>query len=166
MKNIIIAIVLLFSIVACKEAKKEVQEDLNVVDIQYISFGEKITSENFISKEEMYKKFSKLKKGDTIAVKFASNINEVCKAKGCWMKLDLGDEKESMVKFTDYGFFMPLNSDHKEVIVEGRAFVSQISVDELRHFAKDAGKSKEEIDKIIEPEFSYAFEADGVLMVE
>ena len=166
MKNIIITIVLLFSIVACKEAKKEVQEDLSIVDISYISFGEKITSENSISKEEMYKKFNKLKKGDTIAVKFASNINEVCKAKGCWMRLDLGDEKESMVRFTDYGFFMPLNSDYKDVIVEGRAYVSEISVDELRHFAKDAGKSKEEIEKITEPEFSYAFEADGVLMVE
>ncbi|MCK4562523.1 MAG: DUF4920 domain-containing protein [Flavobacteriaceae bacterium] len=166
MKNIIIAIVLLFSIVACKEAKKEVQEDLSIVDISYISFGEKITSENSISKEEMYKKFNKLKKGDTIAVKFASNINEVCKAKGCWMRLDLGDEKESMVRFTDYGFFMPLNSDYKDVIVEGRAYVSEISIDELRHFAKDAGKSKEEIEKITEPEFSYAFEADGVLMVE
>jgi len=165
MKNIIIAISLLLLVIACKEAKEETQK-AQIADVSYISFGEKITSDNSISKEEMYKKFSKLKKGDTIDVKFASSINEVCKEKGCWMKLDLGDKKESMVKFTDYGFFMPLNSDHKEVIVEGRAFVSEISVDELRHFAKDAGKSKEEIEKITAPEFSYAFEADGVLMVE
>ncbi len=164
MKKIIIAIILLFSVVACKEVNKEEQKE--IANIQYISFGKKITSESSISKEEMFKKFDKLKKGDTIDVKFASNINEVCKTKGCWMKLDLGDEKESMVRFTDYGFFMPLNSDNKDVIVEGRAYVSEISVQELQHFAKDAGKSEEEIEKIIEPEFTYAFEADGVLMLE
>jgi len=82
------------------------------------------------------------------------------------MKLDLGNEKESMVRFTDYGFFMPLNSDKKDVIVEGRAFISEISVEELQHFAKDAGKSEEEIAKITESETTYGFEADGVLMVE
>jgi len=165
MKNIIITIGLVLLVVACKEVKEETPKT-QTVDVSYISFGEKITDENSIPKEAMYQKFKALKKGDTIDVKFASNINEVCKAKGCWMKLDLGDNKDSMVKFKDYDFFMPLNSDHKDVIVEGRAFVSEISVDELRHYAKDAGKSKEEIEKIIEPEFSYAFEADGVLMVE
>ena len=71
-----------------------------------------------------------------------------------------------MVRFTDYGFFMPLNSDNKDVIVEGRAFVSEISAEELQHYAKDAGKSEEEIAKITEAEFTYAFEADGVLMSE
>ena len=89
MKKLIIAIVLLFSVVACKEINKEEQKE--IADIQYVSFGKKITSESPISKEEMFKKFDKLKKGDTIDVKFASSINEVCKTKGCWMKLDLGD---------------------------------------------------------------------------
>ncbi|MCK5638258.1 MAG: DUF4920 domain-containing protein [Flavobacteriaceae bacterium] len=164
MKKLIIAIVLLVSVVACKEINKEEQKE--IADLQYVSFGKKITSESPISKEEMFKKFDKLKKGDTIDVKFASSINEVCKTKGCWMKLDLGNENESMVRFTDYGFFMPLNSDNKDVIVEGRAFVSEISVEELQHYAKDAGKSEEEIAKITEAEFTYAFEADGVLMSE
>ena len=165
MRNIIIALVLLISITACKENKNE-KEDLQKEDIAYLSFGKKISSENSVSKEVMAEKFDKLKKGDTIAIKFASNINEVCKAKGCWMKLDLGNEKESMVRFTDYGFFMPLNSDQKDVIVEGRAFISEISVEELQHFAKDAGKSQEEIAKITESETTFGFEADGVLMVE
>jgi hypothetical protein len=80
------------------------------------------------------------------------------------MKLDLGNEKESMVKFKDYGFFMPLDSDHREVIVQGRAYVTKIPVEEQQHYAKDAGKSEEEIAKITEPKFTYAFEADGVLM--
>ncbi len=91
-------------------------------------------------------------------------VMSVCQNKGCWMKLDLGNNKESMVRFKDYGFFVPLNADHKEVIVNGKAFVTEISIDELRHYAKDAGNSEEEIAAITEPEFTYAFEADGVLM--
>ncbi len=165
MKKVIIAVVLLISIIACKEKKNTIQEPKKEA-IAYLSFGEKITDENVISKEAMADKFDNLKKGDTISVKFTSSINEVCKTKGCWMKLDLGNEKESMVRFTDYGFFMPLNADNKEVVVDGRAFVTEISVKELQHYAKDAGKTEEEIASITEPKFTYAFEADGVLMKE
>ena len=119
MKKIFITIACLFFLMACKEQKNETQESQKE-SIAYLSFGEKISDENVISKEVMAEKFNSLQEGDTIDVKFASSINEVCKSKGCWMKLDLGEEKESMVKFTDYGFFMPLDSDNKEVIVDGR----------------------------------------------
>jgi len=149
--------------IACKEEKNE-SENKEQNKIEYASFGEKITNENVISKEEMALKFESLKSGDTIAVKFASNINEVCKAKGCWMKLDLGNRKESMVRFKDYGFFVPLDADKKDIIVNGRAYVTETSIEELQHFAKDAGKTEEEIAKITEPKFTYAFEADGVLL--
>ena len=159
MKKILITITCLVFLVACKEQKDKTQES-----IAYLSFGVKITDENVISKESMAEKFNTLKEGDTIDVKFASSINEVCKSKGCWMKLDLGDQKESMVRFTDYGFFMPLDSDNKEVIVDGRAYVTKMSVKEQQHYAEDAGQSKEEIAKIKDPKYTYAFEADGVLM--
>lgn len=152
---------------ACKTEKKDAAPAVNGIKeqkIAYASFGDEITDSNAISAEEMRIKFKNLKKGDTLNIKFTSTINEVCKKKGCWMKLDLGEEQESMVRFKDYGFFMPLNADNKEVVVNGKAFVTEISVDELKHYAKDAGKSEEEIAKIIEPKYTYAFEADGVLM--
>jgi len=101
----IIAIICLFSVFACKEGKNNSQNPIKE-EVSYLSFGEKITDKSTISKEDMFKKFKTLKKGDTINVKFVSKINEVCKTKGCWMKLDLGDKKESMVKFKDYGFFI------------------------------------------------------------
>ena len=154
MKKINVLVVCLLLVVACKK------------HVEYASFGEKITDENVISRELAAKEFSNLKEGDTINLKFASNINEVCKAKGCWMKLDLGDNKESMVKFKDYGFFVPLDADTKEVIVNGKAFVTKVPVDELRHYAKDSGKNEEEVAAITEPKFTYAFEADGVLLKE
>ena len=102
--------------------------------------------------------------GDTINVKFASNIKEVCSKKGCWMKLPLDENTETFVRFKDYGFFMPLDSKGREVVLNGRAFVKETSVKELQHYAEDAGKSKEEIAKITEPKREFSFEADGVLM--
>ena len=61
---------------------------------------------------------------------------------------------------------MPLDSKDREVIVEGKAYVTETSVNELRHYAEDAGKSKEEIAKITESKREFAFEAHGVLMKE
>ena len=105
-----------------------------------------------------------LKAGDTLTVKFASKINEVCSKKGCWMKLDLADGTETMVRFKDYGFFMPLDANGREVVVNGKAYVTETSIEDLRHYAEDAGKTKEEIAKITQSKVEFAFEADGVLM--
>jgi hypothetical protein len=135
-------------------------------EAKYTSFGKKITKEGAITKEQLTAKYDKLKKGDTIVVKFNSKIKDVCSKKGCWMNLELAKGKEAFVKFKDYAFFMPLNSAGSDVIVSGKAYVSIESVDELRHYAKDAGKSKEEIQKITKPETSYSFMADGVLIKE
>lgn len=163
MKKIIVTIACGILLMACKENKSAESKKENMT---YLSYGEKITDENVISKELAAQTFSSLKEGDTINLKFTSSINEVCKSKGCWMKLDLGKEKESMVRFKDYGFFVPLDADNKEVIVNGKAYVTKISVDQLKHYAKDGGKTESEIAKIKEAEFTYAFEANGVLLKE
>jgi hypothetical protein len=128
----------------------------------YALFGEKFTPAKVLNEKQMLKKYKTLKKGDSIAVKFVTNIKAVCKKKGCWMKLDLGNGQEAFVKFKDYGFFVPLNADNNQAVVNGYAFVDVVSVDELKHYAKDAGKSKEEINKITKPEITYSFTATGV----
>ncbi len=153
--------------VSCK-AEKSDKKDKEIVDqkMAYASFGDKISEDKALTSEKMLQQFQTLKAGDTIDVKFASKINKVCSKKGCWMRLNLSNGKETMVRFKDYGFFMPLDSQDKEVIVAGKAFIKETSVDELRHYAEDAGKSKEEIAKITEPQIEFAFEANGVLMKE
>lgn len=130
----------------------------------YASFGDKITADKALTKEQMLKKYNSLKAGDTINVKFTTHINEVCKKKGCWMSLALPGGKESFVKFKDYAFFVPLNADGQEAVVSGKAFVSETTVEQLRHYAKDGGKSEAEIAKITKPEIEYKFLADGVLI--
>ena len=68
-----------------------------------------------------------------------------------------------MVKFRDYGFFVPFDIPGSEVVLEGTAQIETISVDDLKHYAEDDGKSAEEIAKITEPETQIVFVADGVL---
>ncbi len=130
----------------------------------FTSFGKKITENNVLSADAMQNKFKNMNVGDTLNLKFTTTVNSVCKKKGCWMKLDLGDEKETMVRFKDYGFFMPLNCEDEEVIVNGKAYVTITPIEELQHYAKDAGKSDAEINAITEAKYTYAFLADGVLL--
>ena len=154
-------------VVASEKPSTEVKSDTKKEEkVNYASFGDKIPSEKALTKEEMLKKYKNLKTGDTVAVKFKSTIKEVCKKKGCWMSMELPGEKESFVRFKDYGFFVPLNADNSEAIVSGRAYIDVVSVAELQHYAKDGGKSQEEIAKITEPKVTYAFQADGVLIKE
>lgn len=79
------------------------------------------------------------------------------------MKLDLKEGREVMVRFKDYGFFVPEDIIGKEVILQGNAFVDQISVEDQQHFAMDAGKNEIEIAAITQPKNTYTFLASGVL---
>lgn len=101
---------------------------------------------------------------DTIATQLVGTITDVCQAKGCWMKVDLSNNKEVFVKFKDYGFFVPLNASGSKVVMNGIAFVEEVSVKEQQHYAIDKGASKEEISKITAPKKTFRFEADGVLI--
>ena len=102
--------------------------------------------------------------GNRIPSKIKAKVNSVCQAKGCWMRLDLEDGNEVMVKFKDYGFFMPKDITGQEVVINGNAYVTEVSVNEQRHYAEDAGETTEEIALIIEPKRTFSFEADGVLL--
>tara|TARA_B110000003_G_scaffold259500_1_gene279563 strand:- start:8012 stop:8518 length:507 start_codon:yes stop_codon:yes gene_type:complete len=166
MKNIIIIIVLCFTIFSCNTKKNEKKPILTKVLVNnYESFGNLITDVNSLTYDEVMSTYNTIKIGDTINLKFSSNISEVCTKKGCWMNLsdnDLGEKV--MVRFKDYGFFMPLNVAGKEVIVQGKAFVDEVSVSDLKHYAEDAGKSVKQIAEITKPKLKFSFEANGVLM--
>lgn len=151
--------------VAPDKEKSDIKiEPVKEVKVDYASFGDKILADKALTKEEMLKKYKSLKPGDTLAVKFRSKINDVCQKKGCWMSLELPGGKESFVKFKDYAFFVPLNAADQEAIVSGKAFISETSVAQRKHYAKDGGASEEEIAKITEPKVEYKFMADGVLI--
>jgi len=153
-------------LVACNSTQKE-KESFLIEDIaanEYVGFGNEISSKKVYSKDAITEKYKNLTEGDTIEMTFLSTVNDVCKAKGCWMKVALGTEKETMVKFKNYSFFVPKNIENDTVIVQGKAYVAETSVEELRHLAADAGKSEDEIAAITTPKKTYSFMANGVLV--
>lgn len=134
------------------------------VNSQDKSFGEKLSSNELTSINEINNLFTNLNDGESNNTKFKATVVDVCKMKGCWMNLDLKNDKQVMVRFKNYGFFVPKDIEGKDVIVEGKAFIDILSIDELKHYAFDAGKSKEEIDKIQKEKRIYSFEATGVVI--
>ncbi len=171
MKYLAIIFTLSLLLVGCKDAKTDAEtttettEETQEIAMNYQSFGEKISDSDVATPDVMLAKYQKMQPGDTTNIKFKATVKKVCQKKGCWMKLDIG-EAESFVRFKDYGFFMPKDIAGQEVIVQGKAFVEESSVDDLKHYAEDDGKTQEEIDAITEPALTFSFLSDGVLLVE
>ena len=166
MNKIFLIALLALTIGACKDSGNQLENQQNKeaeVTQDYVSFGAEISADEVLDASAMMALYADLKEGDTLAAKFQAPVNSVCKMKGCWMRLAVGDQ-EAFVKFKDYGFFVPKYLSEVEVIVSGKAYVSKTSVEDLKHFAQDAGKTQEEIDAITEPELSFDFMANGVLV--
>ncbi len=124
-------------------------------------FGEKVTAKDAMQPAEFLKIMDQKGEANT---KLEARINGVCQMKGCWMTLDMGNGREVMVRFRDYGFFVPKDAAGKTAIVAGKASIDTLSVETLRHYAQDAGKSKKEIDTITQPEQRVSFIANGVMI--
>lgn len=92
------------------------------------------------------------------------NVSKVCQKSGCWMIIQ-DDETIARVTFKDYGFFMPKDIPGKTVKMEGVLSHKTMSEKDARHFAKDEGKSQQEIDAIKGEQMEYAYLADSVTMV-
>ena len=163
MKNNLILFILLISLSSCKKADRPAQPPVTIGALTYASYGAPIDAQSLMSMQELASAYTVMSPSDSVNAKFKGAIKEVCSKKGCWMTLDMGAGTDLMVRFKDYGFFMPLDAKGT-VIVSGKAFVSETSVEELKHYAEDAGASEAAIEAIVSPENSYSFEVVGVLL--
>jgi len=165
MKSFNILLVIVMIVFSCKGQSVEYKRKVNEKDgVVFTSFGNQIDSSNVQNTQQMLRKYNDMIVTDTIQSKFTSIVKDVCQAKGCWMKLELPDGEEAMVRFKDYGFFMPMDIVGKEVIVNGLAFVEEMSIADQKHYAADRGSSPEVVEKITRTKRTYSFEADGVLL--
>jgi Domain of unknown function (DUF4920) len=157
LKNYFIFIFALILAFACNNNKQMI-----VADQQ---FGAPITAEKAMTYDQL---LNKMEKSDSLDAKVTGKVSAVCQKKGCWMTLVSDDPaKPAMrVTFKDYAFFMPKDIAGRTVVVDGFALAETTSVADLRHYAEDAGKSKEEIEKINAPLREYVFEAKGVILVK
>lgn len=127
-------------------------------------YGEKISAENAMPIADAVTKLST--GAEQVEGKVKAKIVEVCEKKGCWVKLDLGNGETATVKMKDYGFFLPLAAKGKTVVIDGEVKMKTTSVAELRHYAEDAKKSKEEIEAIKEPKKEVRVMAKGIVVVD
>ena len=70
------------------------------------------------------------------------------------------------VRFKDYGFFVPKDLSGAKIVMNGKAFSEMTPVEELKHYAEDAGKTAEEIELITDPEYQLKFYASGVKIMK
>ena len=101
---------------------------------------------------------------DSAQVKLVGKASAVCQAKGCWMTLPTANGQQMRVRFRDYAFFVPKDLSGHEVVVSGWAHRSTVSKVELQHYAKDAGKTDQQVAAITQDEQQVTFLADGVLV--
>ncbi len=127
-------------------------------------YGEKVPPDGAVAINDAV---AKLNAGqESVDGKIKAKIVDVCPKKGCWLKLELEDGKTAMVKMKDYGFFLPVSAKGKTVVIDGETKIKTTSVSELKHYAEDAKKSKEEIDAITQPMKEVRVLAKGIVVVE
>ena len=151
MKKLLLILIFLISFSSFSQNQNNIEiyygEEFSVLDIK----DYKSNKQKFIADTENL-------------VKIEGQILSSCPMKGCWMKIK-SDEDTILVRFKDYGFFVPKEGiAGDKTIINGKLSVDTLSIALLRHYAEDAGKSLEEINRITEPEVSMTFLADGVLI--
>lgn len=92
-----------------------------------------------------------------------AEVIDVCKAKGCWVKVKAGDHV-ARVKFHDYSFFLPKDCEGKTAWIEGAVERRTVSVEEQQHYAGESGT--EDPAKITVPATVVGFVATGVRLTE
>lgn len=126
------------------------------------TFGKEVKANNAMTVGQLLKQVRE--KDGPIAVKVSGKVSDVCKMEGCWLKLESPDGN-IMVKMKDHAFLVPTAINGKQVVIEGTAEQKITSVEMLKHYAEDAGKTQEEIAKITEPKKEVIINADGVLVL-
>ncbi len=126
-----------------------------------MTFGEKIEANDAIKVSDLP---ATLEKNEKAVVKVEGKVVEVCKAEGCWLRMET-PSGTMLVKLKDHAFLVPLSLNGQTIVAQGTASVKTTSVEMLRHYAEDAGKSKEEIAKITEPKKEIVMQATGILVL-
>jgi hypothetical protein len=124
-------------------------------------FGKKITADGAITMAELD---AQLKDKEKVEAKVTGKVSAICKAMGCWMKMEREGGEAMMVKMKDHKFYLPKDCEGKTAIIEGVASVKKRTVEELKHYAEDENKSQAEIDAIKEPTEEVVFIAAGVIL--
>lgn len=156
MKRIIFFAFIVLTLSANAQDKEKVQAAKGVV------YGQVSDEKSPVAVDELNNKLVE----NAFTGQIKGKVAEVCKAEGCWIRLQKADGTTMMVRAKDHAFLMPENIVGKTVLIEGDATVKETSEELRKHYAEDAGKSKEEIAKIKGSEKSVEFAAKGVKVLD
>lgn len=111
---------------------------------------------------------SAIEESDSLDAVVYGTVVDVCQMKGCWMTVRSDKDTTQLinVRFKDYEFFVPKDLGGTKVAMNGKAFSEVTPVEELRHYAEDAGASEDEIALIVDPEYQLKFYASGVKIMK
>jgi hypothetical protein len=135
--------------------------------IQYVSFGEPIHRDRpALEPAEL--------DADPISfhgqdVRVAGTVIEVCQMEGCWLALENPPGNPVRVHVPrddrdDYLWTIPTDLGRLHAIVEGTAYADTLTVEELREYAVEAGRSPEQVQEIAEPTIAAHVVARGMLV--
>jgi len=156
MKKIILLSSLLFSLAAC--GKKEFTQQRQNIK----TYGE--TFDPSLS-QDLSALTGLMTESDSVQITLKGTIEKTCAVKGCWMQLKDTEQNPIRVTFKDYGFFVPkTGAEGKTAIIQGYCIKQETSIEELQHYAQDAGESEDVIAAIVSPKMEYNFVASGVII--
>ncbi|MDW3208221.1 MAG: DUF4920 domain-containing protein [Reichenbachiella sp.] len=156
MKHVILLSTLLLALFSCSE-KSNSEKKINSV-----TYGESFDASRA---QDISQLSSLMETTDSVSIVLSGTIEKTCAVKGCWMQLRTGEKNNLRVTFKDYSFFVPKSgAEGNKAVINGFCVKQETSVEELRHYAKDAGESDEAIALITEPKMEYNFVASGVII--
>lgn len=158
MKKLLIAFSLFLAVNTLSAQPPQVPADAGA------TFGRVTTAENAVSMEQYVQLLESRGDGKPLEGKIIGIVKEVCQKEGCWIKVE-SPNGNLMVKMKDHKFAVPVILNGKKVVIDGVGTLTTTSVKQLKHYAEDAGKSKEEIAKITEAKKEIVIQAAGILVL-
>ncbi len=149
-----LSIICISILLSCQKQK----ENQETSDVSLSYYGEQIESTAAIEASSIS---HHMQATDSMEMKIEGMITDVCKQKGCWMKVDMGGGQSLMVRFKDYGFFVPIESAGKMTIIDGMLKKEVVENEK----GDDADAACHEDDKLQNNE-RYSFVARGVAIKE
>lgn len=144
MRKILVAIVLLLFSAPLYGQETEVirlSEPVQVTE-NYEIFGsevekweEPISLKNIIDSAEEFS-------GQEITLE--TQVAQVCEKKGCFFVAN-EDSYSARITFKDYSFFVPTDSKGKKVKLVGTFNVKELTEEQAKHYAKDAGEDSDTV---------------------
>jgi hypothetical protein len=159
MKKMLFAAVLFTALAANAQ---ETPEKEKVQAAKGVVYGKVSDEKNIVPVDELKTKLV----NDKFEGQVQGKVVEVCQAEGCWIRIQRADGTAMMVRAKDHAVLMPANIVGRTVVIEGSAVIKEVSEEMRKHYAEDAGKSKEEIAKIKGAEKDVQFAAKGVKVID